>query len=209
MVDVNPTVVTFYTPRYAGYALQLVESCKQHGLAFHAAPRPDQGSWVKNCAMKATVVQEALDAFKAPILWLDADATVKAYPELLREPKEDFAIYARPGGERIQPAGRGWMSISPEWPKDLSPRWFNSGTMYFRPSDLVCRMVASWVYLTETQPDAWDQWTLQDAWVAHQPTTLWLPLAYCDIGGRCAPATVIQHDMASTVFQVDRGGRTA
>ncbi|HLO42596.1 MAG TPA: putative nucleotide-diphospho-sugar transferase [Phycisphaerales bacterium] len=71
--------VTFVTPEYQDWVVPLAESCAAFGVDLRIVQKASTGSWVRNCAMKAAVVREALQAnlgTGAMTLWLDADAVL-------------------------------------------------------------------------------------------------------------------------------------
>ena len=89
------------------------------------------------------------------------------------------------------------------WPAGEEKVWFNAGTIYLGVDALVDEMLDRWVELTEADPIAWDQWTLQQAWADWQPKACWLPWPYCEIRNRSGKA-VISHDMVSSKLKVAR-----
>ena len=202
----NIKVVCFHTPTgiYPTMADRLKQSCSALNVPIQIDVIDDAGSWVKNCGYKSEYIrQKLLETNDGDcILWLDADARLMAQPTMLINCKEDFAIHARPGGTRIKPAGREEISLPAKW--NLSPMWFESGTILVRRTPQVLVMVELWQKLT-ADGNKWDQWTLQEAWTEIQPPTLWLPRSYCQIhklhGDKDA---VILHDLASVIQRVNR-----
>ena len=203
-------VVSFHTPEpmYDRYAQRLVKSCSAVGLDSLVVEIPGRGSWVENCAMKGPFVLRCMQEHARPLLWIDADGMVLSYPELLDEAISDFAVYARPGHGRdtVSCVGRKPVTLPPEWPPDLSARFFNSGTIFFSNRKPAVDLLRRWAERCCEKPRDWDQWHLQRAWAELQPETLWLPLSYCAIRGRCRGGPVVTHDLASTKQKgVDRG----
>lgn len=197
-----PLVVTFYTgpPVYQKYAKRLEASCQKLGLQIEVCQQPDQGSWVANCAMKGPFLYQRMQDLDAPILWVDADAVFTEKPRDLYTTEAEFAVYARPparpGQRWVRVVGRGKRGLPPGWPSHVGPRWFNSGTVYFDNTRAAKDVLYLWAQYCLERPDDWDQWHLQEAWVAVQPQTLWLPRSYCDIKGR-EKKPIIVHDLAS------------
>ena len=208
----RPIVVSFYTDEfYKTHAERLRRSCCGCKWPHRIIAMPDQGGWVQNCGMKAKVMLAArLTEKKRPVLWIDADGEIVREPTILRETKAEFAVRAEPGKRTKRPTGREIMSLPENWPADVSPRWFNSGTIFFSKAKRAVEMLERWVALTEERPNDWDQWTLQQAWADVQPQTLWLPQGYCRITrmhrGRVPPddLTCIRHELASTQRRVTR-----
>ena len=202
----NIKVICFHTPNgiYPEMSERLKRSCLERHMSCEIDVVEDQGSWVKNCAYKSKYVKTKLDEinFGCCVLWIDSDAMVLKQPSLLYSCVEDFAIHARPGGKTIKPAGREMISLPEKW--NIEPKWFESGTIFFRKTEQIMNMVEVWEKLTAVG-NKWDQWTLQEAWAEVQPPTLWLPRSYCQIhklhGDKDA---VILHDLASVIQKVNR-----
>lgn len=199
-------VVCFYTLNgiYPQMAERLKKSCDQFLIKNDIRQAEDLGSWVKNCGYKSNFIYDRLQELQdnSCLIWLDSDAVVKQYPELFFTCKEDFAIYAKPGGRTIKPVGREVQHLPSKW--NIEPKWFESGTLFFRKTSQIMHMLDIWKEWT-AQGNKWDQWTLQEAWSEVQPPTLWLPRSYCQIhklhGDKDA---VILHDLASVIQKVNR-----
>lgn len=199
-------IACFYTANgiYPEMAQRLKKSCDDHYLKNDIREQMDLGSWVKNCGHKSNFIYDRLSELsdRSCLVWLDADAVVKKTPDMFLSCKEDFAIYARPGDRTMKPVGRETINLPDKW--NIEPKWFESGTIFFRKTIQVLHMVDIWRKLT-AQGNKWDQWTLQEAWAEVQPPTLWLPRSYCQIhklhGDKDA---VILHDLASVIQKVNR-----
>lgn len=206
----GPLVVSFHTPDplYTQHARKLVESCRAAGVDSVVVEIESRGNWVENCAMKGPFVLTCMQTHARPLLWIDADGRLRRFPGLLENPAEDFAVFARPGRRdgTVHVVGRGTIKLPDNWPTDISSRFFNSGTIYFSNRQPAVELLRRWAELCCEKPRDWDQWHLQQAWADTQPETLWLPLSYCAIRGRCRGEPVISHEMASTGRKgVDRG----
>jgi hypothetical protein len=142
-----------------------------------------------------------------PLLWVDADARIVAPPILFDEPPFSFAVGVRQprakGQRRCNAVGRGIIEAPGNWPDDVPCVFFNSGTIFLDYCTVVIEMLDRWVELTEADPHAWDQWTLQQAWCDTRPTHRWLPREYVDIRGK-TKKPVIVHSLASVELKVDR-----
>jgi hypothetical protein len=93
-------LVSYYTDTmYAQYAARLAESAEYHGISYDIAPVPDRGSWLENNLFKPGFLLMAAKTYKdRTILWVDADAIVKADPIECRGTDFDVAAYfASPG----------------------------------------------------------------------------------------------------------------
>jgi len=84
-------IVSAATPNYLDLLRQLEADCDRLGLHAYTARVPNQGSWVRNCAMKPRVLASALALSGGrPVVWVDADAEIHTEPVL-------FSEYARDG----------------------------------------------------------------------------------------------------------------
>lgn len=193
----KPVVVTMATDdRYLAYARKLAQSCDAHGLPCMIVRRPDLGTWVENTNQKPDVIRTALNDSDGPVLWIDADAEVRAEPALLYDSEADFAIHAIDRrSRRFKPIGwPRYFELPPSWP---DTRWFLSGTVYVAPTPAGHAMVDEWSCRCRREPRGYEQFLCQEAWCNVRPETLWLPPSYCSIFGRTKPP-VIWHDLAST-----------
>jgi SAM-dependent methyltransferase len=181
-------IVTFYTEDngYAEHASRLKATLDAFGLDYTLAPIQSTGSWERNCAFKAEFIYEQWKASDVPIVWLDADASVEAFPALFGQIRADVALH--------------------KWTWDHARHetgWeFCSGTLYFGKSERTELLLQQWILRCNCDPLTWDQVHLSSAWCdvsSFMPLeTVWLPRAYLQIDG--APAlepTVIRHGQAS------------
>jgi hypothetical protein len=200
------TAVTFYTNDYYRQQIKILSnSCKKFEIPLIITEVEDKGSWVKNCAFKAYYLYEMLHTTSTNIVWLDADSCIMKYPELFGSIKEDFAIRAEPGLRTKKPVGREVISLPENWPKDIDPCWFNSGTIFLKNNDKTKELCRRWLQLSTTNVSDWDQWTLQQAWCDVQPSTYWLPKEYCQIKKlHGEQGSVILHELASVTQKVSR-----
>ena len=200
------TAVTFYTNDYYREQTRILDlSCKKFEIPLIIKEIPDRGSWVKNCAFKSYYIYDILMSLNVDIIWLDSDSCVMKYPDLFDSIKEDFAIRAEPGGKSKKPVGRERISLPENWPSEVSYRWFNSGTIFFKNTDNSKKLCRRWLQLCTKNEKDWDQWTLQQAWCDTQPSTYWLPQEYCQIKKlHGEQGSVILHELASVAQKVDR-----
>jgi len=201
--------VSFYTPNgiYPELVKDLENSFKKYSLDYHIEKLKDEGSWVKNCALKAEFILNILTKEKENtcIVWIDSDAQIVKYPELFLFGNQEFMIRGEPGGRSKVPAGRERIYLPNNWPQDVAPCWFNSGTIFFRVCENTIKLCNRWLKLKQQEPSSWDQWTLQQAWCDINPVTEFLPRSYCQIDrlhGR--QDAVILHRLASSEQKVNR-----
>ncbi len=181
-------VVSFYTQdsRYTAHAERLRASLDNFNLDYVIEPVADHGAWEKNCAYKSEFILKAWRASPIPVVWLDADATLTAEPELFARVRADFGLHKWTWDHAH--ADAGWE--------------FCSGTLYFGKSPLVEALLNQWALRCRADPMTWDQVHLCSAWCDISATsplqTVWLPRAYLHIDG--APELeppVIRHWQAS------------
>ena len=152
-------VVSYYTPDYAHFAVDLVSDLERLGIAHDVREVPDLGSWQANTRRKPTFLRKMLNEHGAPVVWIDADARVDAYPQILDEVGEktdvSFHVFRLAGGRAEPLSGTVW----------VSSRSF----------------LRAWEYEMREAPDAWDQVAMGRA--ANGYLVQELPPAYCWIQG--------------------------
>ena len=157
-----PLVISFYTAAtaYEQEAQRLRRSCDRFGLPLHLEALASTGRWVSNCALKGPFVLRCLERFQRPVLWLDADAEVVAYPVLFERAAFEFAAYM--------------------------PGAMLSGTLYFAWTAPALALATDWAQRCRRRPRVWDQRLLQEAYEAHRQRLVFRPLpqGYCRIFDR-------------------------
>lgn len=201
-------IISFHTTDefYTSMAKKLEASCNKFELQYKIESIAPKGSWVSNCAYKANFILEKLQQQKQNecIVWIDSDAQIMQHPSLFFSTQNDFGIRAEPGARTKKPSKREAISLPSKWPASLSPRWFNSGTIFLRNVPSVVSLVNEWIRL-QTGTNKWDQWTLQEAWANVQPKTEWFPREYCQIKKlHKEKGAVILHELASVLQKVNR-----
>ncbi|WP_395328278.1 class I SAM-dependent methyltransferase [Novosphingobium sp. BL-8H] len=191
-------VVSFFTAdnEYAEYAARLRATLDGFGVDHVLQPIGSIGGWEMNCAYKAQFIYEQWLMSDRPIVWLDADATVEAMPDLFSALDADVALHKWTWNHAEQ--DRGWE--------------FCSGTLYFGKTELAGELLRQWVLRCQADPLTWDQVHLSSAWcdiASIRPLkTTWLPRAYLHIDGAPGAETaVIRHWQASRQAKAD--GRKA
>lgn len=168
---------------YRAEIQRLIDSARQHGLTVLDHDMENHGSWVANCKQKAYFIRRALNAGSGPVVWLDADAEIVAYPALFDTLEGDIAYHRSDVGELL------------------------SGTLWFNRTETAMRIIEEWcAELNEehgSNPrEAWDQRCLDRALVRVPHTRTILPESYCHIFDK--PVTdppVIVHHQASRRFK--------
>jgi len=201
-------VISFHTDDsfYTSMAKKLEESCNKFNLIYEIETIQSKGSWVNNCSYKANFILEKLQQQNQGecVVWIDSDAKVMQHPSLFFSTENDFGIRAEPGGKTKKPSSRETISLPEKWPDTVSPRWFNSGTIFLRNVPSVLSLMKEWIFL-QTGTNKWDQWTLQEAWANTQPKTEWFPREYCQIKKlHKENGAIILHELASVLQKVNR-----
>jgi hypothetical protein len=205
----NVKFVSFYTENgtYPELIKDLQKSLDKFSLIYEIEKLKDNGSWVKNCALKAEFIKTKLEQAKTNdcIVWIDSDAQIIKYPDFFLTGDQEFMIRGEPGGRSKVPAGRERIHLPVNWPIGVAPCWFNSGTIFIKATAAGIALCNRWLELKNENPTHWDQWTLQQAWCDIQPKTEFLPQSYCQIDrlhGR--QGAVILHRLASVEQRVNR-----
>lgn len=133
-------IISAYT-RDNGYAVEaarLAASLDAVGVPYLLEAYDNRGSWVRNCAYKASFLLRMRDTVDGPLLWLDADARVAGDPwPYLAGLDCDIAAHKLGGHELI------------------------SSTVYLNDTDACLGLLGRWVAAQETRPNVWDQKVLQ------------------------------------------------
>lgn len=71
----------------------LIPSFKRWGLPFHIYPYKDSGDWATNSRYRPNLIKTAMETFKGEnIVWIDADAEIVQFPELLFHIPENIHV---------------------------------------------------------------------------------------------------------------------
>lgn len=164
-----PIIVTAYTVTshlgdyYQQATARLTRSCVRFNLPHMVLPLKSVTEWLNGCNLKPTVILYALNTFKRPILWVDADAEIFKFPDIFLSPqfKADMAITAE------RPPSGHWLS----------------GTLYVKPE--ITSFVQKWRDATPQsnfQDTDADEITLRNLWhnsdVQTRPSITFLPSEY-------------------------------
>lgn len=162
-------IVSGFTPNpiYEEKAFKLASTLNDFNLNYEIVQMEERGSWIKNCQQKAEVILDALNRYKKPVVWLDADAEVKQNPSLFNTLAEDIcdiAYYAMPRPNRH----------------------LASGTLFFGNTSNARAILEHWIYACSISQE-YDQKILQDIlWDSNlRPVSKFdiieLPVEYCRI----------------------------
>lgn len=183
-----PLVISYYTPTYAEHAQRLMADCRRVGVPYRIEPAEDRGAWIDNCRYKGEFVWQALREAQRPVLWIDADGSLREFPELLALPQGQIDFRARrhsTRSERPWHVGSLWLNNTPGG-RLLAGTWAEA-----------CRRGAGS-----------DEQALTDTWRAwrHLVTSAPLPAEYCGLpgDGDQAGRAVIAHTLSGEASRYQR-----
>lgn len=158
-----PTIVSFYTDNweYPAHAERFRAECEALGVPVRLYPYPDQGDYLANIRLKASVVLRALNELQRPILFTDVDGSVLKVPDGI-DPRFDFMGIPKPEGH---------------------PRTWYMGTLFFNYTINGLGLALLWADATG---DWSDESALDDVWkdgLWPPPPSVWgnLPPEYLEI----------------------------
>lgn len=189
LLDGLPPVVSFGTlPEYEEELAALVASCDEYGVRHDVEQLECRGSWQANTQLKAEFVRRKLGEHEGPIVWLDADARVRATPTLFALLDCDIGAHYLLG-TRLQ-----------------------SGTLCLGNTEKCRQLVDAWVADCKRHPATWDQVCLENVIKRTEGLKVErLPTPYCVIDRITTEQTgaVIYHTQASRHTRRDIHDRVA
>ena len=185
-------VVAYYTVDtiYEMHVERLKESLLKFNIPHHVVGIENRGDWYKNTCYKPTFIKEMMEKFPGlDIVYVDADARFKAYPQLFEELKCDVAVH---NFDRRHHKTKG-----------VSGFEILSGTIFFRNCPEVMYIVYRWETECAKRPRVWDQKSLARVIGDYHN----LPEEYCTIFDtmRHVKEPVIVHYQASRQVRKNKG----
>ncbi len=132
----------------------------------------DLGTWQKNTGYKSTFIKKMLLKYKEDICFIDADATIESYPELLFNiPIEyDIAIH-------FLDWQRFWRNKEGQEQRELL-----SGTMVVKYKEKALKLIDEWIKQVEIQKTVKEQKVLENIVLNNNNYKIYdLPASYCAI----------------------------
>lgn len=171
------TLISFYTKdwKYPQHAERLKRECESFGVPYKIDPLKSTGSYLKNTCLKPQFILDCLNELKAPVLWVDVDASLLGKPSCFYcDIEHDFA--ARRMSEHRD-------------------RTWHVGTMWFNYTPSMISFIERWI---ENTGNLSDESALDKTWkdIGGTITTADLPPQYFYIekkGQRIPQGTVIMH----------------
>jgi len=115
------TAYTIDTP-YEQEVKGLISGLEEHGVEYSLVGYKSVGDWRKNCQNKQKFIIDTLRKGNRPVVWLDADARLRAYPKLFDNYPCDVGLYKRLHTSKQKAQLNG------------SQYHWESGTMYYKPT---------------------------------------------------------------------------
>ncbi|MFA7327346.1 MAG: hypothetical protein WC121_11820 [Candidatus Kapaibacterium sp.] len=103
-------VVSFFTAEYRDHAPRLRSECDRLGLRHRIEELPTTGSYLRNCCLKPGFILDSLRAVREPVLWVDVDSSICAYPAFFSD-SDPYDMQAR---RMRAPRKRAW-HVSAMW----------------------------------------------------------------------------------------------
>lgn len=125
---------------YEQEVIKLKNSFKKFNIPNKIYPYINQGTWEKNCQMKAKFILQALNEQDKDVVWVDADAEILKQPVYFENLECDLSVY----------------HLKSRW----NPYELCSGTVFYKNNVIVKEVVGKWIELNKTN-SAWDQKNLQ------------------------------------------------
>jgi len=172
-------IVSYFTnDKYKKELQNLLTSINKYGLSYYIEELKDKNNWVLNTHYKPWVIKRALLLFNRPIVFLDADAVIKKYPELFENIKKDIAAYFSESGNLL------------------------SGTLYFKNTLESLKLIEMWKNECLINKDVWDQNILKECVQKRRIDIEHLPKCYCQIFDSLKnEVPVIEHYQASRRYR--------
>jgi len=146
----------FTNDEYVEQAKRLVGSLDALNLPYEVFPIESNGTWTLNAQKKPIIVREALNKYRRPIVWVDADSEVLRYPEAIDDLIDTNCLMAYTISRCKKPSSQ---------PNKLQRGYrikMNTAFMYFGYSDESLRLIDKWIEINniESSPTDGDQGNL-------------------------------------------------
>jgi len=147
-------------------------SLEKWNLKHYIKETKDLGNWNDNTSFKATFILNMLNKYKEDVVFLDADAIIHKYPELLFNiPKEsDLACH--------------YLDWIKHWRNQTGGNNFHllSGTMFLRYNEKILDLMKLYIKECEKNPGIWEQKVLELLISENKDINVYkLPASYCAV----------------------------
>ncbi len=190
-------IVAYYTNEdYKKESATLQRSLEALGIEHRITSLPHLRDWAENCRQKPSFIRKMLSEYGSTfnVLYVDSDAVLRSYPQLLDTVQADIALHQRPRVPQPQ-----------------------AGTVFVTSTPSTHHFLDIWVQLSSQPSELSDMEFLGTAIEASTVNVHWLPAEYCcifDLTRRDFPniVPVIEHFQASRRFKarasLPQGGRS-
>jgi len=158
-----PIYITYATPDYTPYMVELVESLLSIGIPKErivASNAYIDGDWFERVKYKPRYVQEVMQKHpETPVCWLDADAVIERKPILIEQCTADIAAAPRPHHNK-----------------------YSGGILFFNATPIAAKIVKEWIVLTDKADNlAPDEYSITSLILKHRKRIAFqeLPITYC------------------------------
>lgn len=165
--------VSYYTTGVYEQVIQkyLLPSLKKWNLKYDIAEVKDRGDWQLNTQFKSKFIKGMLEEYKEDICFLDADATIEKYPELLFNIPDEYDIAMHLLDWQLM-----WRGIEGQDQRELL-----SGTMLLKYKENTLKLVDEWIRQIETNKSIKEQKVLENILLNNKYKYYDLPASYCTI----------------------------
>ncbi len=151
----------------------LIPSLVKWQLQYDIKEIKDHGSWQLNTQQKCIFIKEMLLKYKEDVCFIDADATIEKYPELLFNIPDEYDIALHLLDWQLM-----WRGIEGQEQRELL-----SGTMVLKYKESTLKLVNEWMnQVNDTRKHLKEQKVLENIILGNEVYKLYdLPASYCTI----------------------------
>lgn len=161
---------TYNTPYEEEINNKLIPSLKKFNLDYYIQGYKDRGNWGANTGIKSEFIRDTLLKYNEPICFLDADAIIVNYPQLL---------FNLPSNIDLSYHNLDWFL---HWRNQPNKNQYEllSGTMVFFPTSKVINLLNEWITKVQQNLQKWEQLILSEIIENKQDLNIYiLPAEYC------------------------------
>ncbi len=150
----------------------LLPSLKKWDLKYDIISIEDKGSWSLNTGYKSQFIKEMLLKYKETVCFIDADATIEKYPELLFKIPDEYDIAIHLLDWQLM-----WRGIKGQEQRELL-----SGTMVVKYKENTLKLLNEWIQRVEIEKAVKEQKVLEKIILNNPRYNVFdLPASYCAI----------------------------
>jgi len=198
-------IISFYTEGYYEKVAEehLLPTLETFKLDNHVEKVKNFGNWHFNTDYKSSYILKMMDKFpNTNLVWVDVDATIERYPELLHNIPEEYEI------------GLHWLDWEKQYKRtsDKGRKELLSGTIFIRPTKKSYKAIGVWsrrIDGKQLEQDIMKRVMLDIT----KPKIYSLPAEYCCVITRTnaiplyVPEPIILHHQASRIYRNNFNGK--